>query len=160
MDALCTLQLKKLLQDGWLFVCFIFEVNKTDLLFWICPADQQIQNNVPIFEYRKVASSRPVYYSIFNYFWGATNWDVLLTETCYYSFLQQSIKWVHFQSLLITTSFTIACVLFLQFSSQNGVKSFYRAFLFMIYLIIILGDLWLIVVRGNSSMSRLVARLS
>ena len=64
---------------------------------------------------------------------------MLLTETCYYSFLQQSIKWVHFQSLLITTSFTIACVLFLQFSSQNGVKSF-RAFLFMIYLIIILGD--------------------
>ena len=42
--------------------------------------------------YRKVASSRPVYYSIFDYFWGATNWDVLLTETCYYCLLvlQQS----------------------------------------------------------------------
>ena len=24
-------------------------------------------------KYRKVASSRPVYYSIFDYFWGATN---------------------------------------------------------------------------------------
>ena len=24
-------------------------------------------------KYRKVASSRPVYYSILNYFWGATN---------------------------------------------------------------------------------------
>ena len=34
------------------------------------------------FDYRKVASSRPVYYSIFELFWGATNWDVLLTETC------------------------------------------------------------------------------
>ena len=90
-------------------------------------------------KYRKVASSIPVYYSIFNYFWGTTNWDVLLTETCYYFFLQQSIKWEHFQSLLITTSFTIPCALFLQFSWQNGVKSF-RAFLFMIYLIIILGD--------------------
>ena len=28
--------------------------------------------------YRKVASSRPVYYSIFDHFWGATNQDVLL----------------------------------------------------------------------------------
>jgi hypothetical protein len=35
-------------------------------------------------KYRKVASSRPVYYSIFDHFGGATNWDVLLTETCYY----------------------------------------------------------------------------
>ena len=26
-----------------------------------------------IFKYRKVASSRPVYYSIFEHFWGATN---------------------------------------------------------------------------------------
>ena len=39
-----------------------------------------------------------------------------------------------------TFSFTIACVLFLQFSSQNGVKSFVRAFLLMIYLIGILED--------------------
>ena len=43
--------------------------------------------------YRKVA--RPVYYSIFDYFWGATKWDVLLTQTCYYYHVQQSIKiWV------------------------------------------------------------------
>ena len=42
--------------------------------------------------YRKVASSIPVYYSILNHFWGATNWDVLLTETCYYCHVQQSIK--------------------------------------------------------------------
>ena len=59
--------------------------------------------------YRKVASSRPVYYSIFDYFWGATNWDVLLTKTCYYYHVQQSIKrWVKkggmnlFQYLQIT----------------------------------------------------------
>ena len=46
--------------------------------------------------YRKVASSRPVYYSIFDYFWGATNQDVLLTETCYYCYVQKSMKcWVH-----------------------------------------------------------------
>ena len=45
--------------------------------------------------YRKVASSRPVYYSIFDYFLVATNWDVLLTETCYYYHVHQSIKrWV------------------------------------------------------------------
>ena len=42
--------------------------------------------------YRKVASSILVYYSIFDHFWGATNWDVLLTETCYYYHLQQSMK--------------------------------------------------------------------
>ena len=36
--------------------------------------------------------------------------------------------------------FTIACVLYLHISSQNGVKSFDRVFLLMIYLIIILGD--------------------
>ena len=48
-----------------------------------------------IHEYRKVASNIPVYYSIFDYFWGATNWNVLLTETCYYYHVQQSIKrWV------------------------------------------------------------------
>ena len=47
-------------------------------------------------EYRKVASSIPVYYSILSHFLGATNWDVLLTKTCYYSLVychvQQSIK--------------------------------------------------------------------
>ena len=31
-------------------------------------------------EYRKVESSRPVYYSIFDHFWGATIWDVLLID--------------------------------------------------------------------------------
>ena len=45
------------------------------------------------FNYRKVASSIPVYYSIFDHFWGATNQDVLLTETCYYCYVQKSIKW-------------------------------------------------------------------
>ena len=54
--------------------------------------------------YRKVASSIPVYYSIFDYFWGATNQDVLLSETCYYCHVQQSIKRLQnsFQSLWIT----------------------------------------------------------
>ena len=47
-------------------------------------------------KYPKVASSRPVYYSIFDYFWGATNRDVLPTETCYYCHVQQSIKLIHF----------------------------------------------------------------
>ena len=42
--------------------------------------------------YRKVASSRPVYYSIFDHFWGATNQDVLLTEMCYYCYVQKPIK--------------------------------------------------------------------
>ena len=31
--------------------------------------------------YRKVVSSRPIYYSIFERFWDATNWDVLLKKT-------------------------------------------------------------------------------
>ena len=43
--------------------------------------------------YRKVASSRPVYYSIFDNFWGATNQDVLLNEMCYYFYVQKSMKW-------------------------------------------------------------------
>ena len=42
--------------------------------------------------YRIVVSSRPVCYSIFDHFWGAINWDVLLTETCYYCHVQQSMK--------------------------------------------------------------------
>ena len=36
-----------------------------------------------IMAYLKVTSSRPVYYSIFDHFLGATNWDVLLTEGYY-----------------------------------------------------------------------------
>ena len=39
---------------------------------------QQIWDNNVDLTYRKVASSRPVYYSIFDHFWGATNQDVLL----------------------------------------------------------------------------------
>ena len=43
-------------------------------------------------KYRKVASSRPVYYSIFEHLGGATNWDVLLTKGYYkkgyYSFFE------------------------------------------------------------------------
>ena len=50
------------------------------------------------YTYRKVASSIPVYYSILNHFWGATNWDVLLTETCYYCLVQQS-RWHEFISI-------------------------------------------------------------
>ena len=42
----------------------------------------------------------PVYYSIFNHFWGATNWDVLLTETCYNYHVQKSIKWLKFFVLI------------------------------------------------------------
>ena len=34
-------------------------------------------------EYRKVASSGLVYYSMFDHFWGDANQDVLLSETCY-----------------------------------------------------------------------------
>ena len=51
--------------------------------------------------YRKVTSSRPVYYSIFDYFWGATNWDVLLTETCYYCLLQELINYKGIKYLAI-----------------------------------------------------------
>ena len=90
-------------------------------------------------KYRKVASSRPVYYSIFGYFWSATNWDVLLTEMCYYSLLQQSIisafQSLHFRwyvNVHTISSFTISCVLFLQFITKwNEI---------FIYVIIILGD--------------------
>ena len=42
--------------------------------------------------YRKVASSRPVYYSIFDHFGGATNQDVLLSETCYYCYICPAIN--------------------------------------------------------------------
>ena len=55
------------------------EIAGVRILFLIC-------------NYRKVASSRPVYYSIFDHFWGATNQDVLLTEMCYYCYVQKPIK--------------------------------------------------------------------
>ena len=51
-------------------------------------------------KYRKVASSRPVYSSIFEQFWGATNWDVLLTEGYY-------IEGLLFNILLLTKAFRI-----------------------------------------------------
>ena len=41
----------------------------------------------------KVASNRTVCYSIFDYFGGATNQVVLLSEMCYYCHVQQSINW-------------------------------------------------------------------
>ena len=57
--------------------------------FYICALvwNLYIFINMEKYKYRKVASSIPVYYSIFNNFGDATNWDVLLTETCYYSLL-------------------------------------------------------------------------
>ena len=82
--------------------------------------------------YRKVASSRPVYYSIFDHFWGATNQDVLLTETCYYCYVQKSIKWwVHkglheFSSIFVNLPWL---ALFLKISFKNVLKSFDGAFL-------------------------------
>ena len=36
-------------------------------------SQKYIPNLFHEYVYRKVASSRPVYYSIFDYFWGATN---------------------------------------------------------------------------------------
>ena len=77
---------------------------------------------VEITDYRKVASSRPVYYSIFDYFWGATKWDVLLTETCYYSLLQQSIKGTSIQSHLkcrIRTDFSQPLLMKMQNSGES-----------------------------------------
>ena len=62
------------------------------------------------FTYRKVGSSRLVYYSIFNHFWGATNWDVLLTETCYYYHVQKSIKWLNFFVLIKSNGCMHGCI--------------------------------------------------
>ena len=53
----------------------------------IIPENAKDMRYVLYIVYRKVASSRPVYYSIFDHFWGATNQDVLLTEMCYYCHL-------------------------------------------------------------------------
>ena len=36
-----------------------------------------------LLSYREVTSSRPVHYSIFEHFWGATDWDVLLSKGYY-----------------------------------------------------------------------------
>ena len=84
--------------------------------------------------YRKVASSRPVYYSIFYLFWGATNQDVLLTETCYYCYIQKSIKWwVHkgpcvFSSIFVNSQWL---ALFLQTPFKNVLKTLDGAFLLL-----------------------------
>ena len=83
-------------------------------------------------DYRKVASSRPVYYSFFDNFWGATNQDVLLTETCYYCYVQKSMKcWVHkrlheFSSIFVDLP---RLALFLKTPFKNVLKSFDRALL-------------------------------
>ena len=61
--------------------------------------------------YRKVANSRPVYYSIFDHFGGATNQDVLLFETCYYCYVQQSIKWwVHKRHQIFINLYLWKCI--------------------------------------------------
>ena len=84
--------------------------------------------------YRKVASSRPVYYSIFDLFWGATNQDVLLTEMCYYCYIQKSIKWwVHkgpcvFSSIFVNSQWL---ALFLQISFKNVLKTLGGTFLLL-----------------------------
>ena len=44
-----------------------------------------------IYDYRKVASGRPVYYSFFEHFWGATN-QGLLYKKGYYSIFE--LFWV------------------------------------------------------------------
>ena len=66
---------------------------------------QSIFMDIFIFKYRKVASSRPVYYSIFDHFWGATNQDVLLTEACYCSRLYGMLNSKWLKSLLRNLQF-------------------------------------------------------
>ena len=89
---------------------------------------------VYVLAYRKVASSRPVYYSIFYLFWGATNQDVLLTEMCYYCYIQKSIKWwVHkgpcvFSSIFVNSQWL---ALFLQISFKNVLKTLGGTFLLL-----------------------------
>ena len=64
------------------------------------PLSAKVQVQVSIhYTYRKVASSRPVYYSIFDYFWGATNQDVLLlpcTAINQHKRLQSNSKVIYF----------------------------------------------------------------
>ena len=50
--------------------------NKTTFIFFCFKC-------ISVFTYRKVVSSRPVYYSIFEHLGSATNQDMILTETCY-----------------------------------------------------------------------------
>ena len=47
--------------------------NKGKKIFKSNLSQKYIPNLFHEYVYRKVASSRPVYYSIFDYFWGATN---------------------------------------------------------------------------------------
>ena len=86
------------------------------------------------FIYRKVASSRPVYYSIFDLFWGATNQDVLLTEMCYYFYIQKSIKWWVYRGPCVFSSINVNSqwlALFLQISFKNVLKTLDGTFLLL-----------------------------
>ena len=123
----------------WLFISLLLSYVFTYLYAWIMEGiwtlnllfnlEKQI-----IYAYRKVASSRPVYYSIFYLFWGATNQDVLLTETCYYCYIQKSIKWwVHkgpcvFSSIFVNSQWL---ALFLQTPFKNVLKTLDGAFLLL-----------------------------
>ena len=85
-------------------------------------------------KYRKVASSRPVYYSIFDLFWGATNQDVLLTEMCYYFYIQKSIKWWVYRGPCVFSSINVNSqwlALFLQISFKNVLKTLDGTFLLL-----------------------------
>ena len=78
-----------------------------NIAFPKCFLKPSSQTNRFSLTYRKVAISIPVYYSIFDHFWGATNQDVLLIEMCYYCYVQKSIKWwvhIYFQSHLLFLS--------------------------------------------------------
>ena len=86
------------------------------------------------FAYRKVASSLPVYYSIFDLFWGATNQDVLLTEMCYYFYIQKSIKWWVYRGPCVFSSINVNSqwlALFLQISFKNVLKTLDGTFLLL-----------------------------
>ena len=106
-DISIYLHKKYVIYRHWLAVISICSLNYLLYLLqtFICVVYISI---VLRFAYRKVASSRPVYYSIFDYFWGATNWDVLLTETCHYYHVQESIKWwvawIHFKCRILKNS--------------------------------------------------------
>ena len=74
-------------------------------------------------KYRKVASSRLVYYSIFDHFWGATNRDVLLLPCQEIN----QMKGLHeFSSIFVNFSLF---ALFLKIPLKNVLKSFDGALL-------------------------------
>ena len=128
------LQLTTIINYEWDYVGHnIFPVLIT-ILFQIKLLKSELIKSERHFQYRKVASSRPVYYSIFYLFWGATNQDVLLTETCYYCYIQKSIKWwVHkgpcvFSSIFVNSQWL---ALFLQTPFKNVLKTLDGAFLLL-----------------------------